>query len=207
MQQTWQAQTSGRTAKTRPVVLVHGIFDTSKIFTTMAKRLEVRGLRPLAPDLKPGSGATGLESLAAQIGPFVDQYFSPEEKFDLVGFSMGGLVSRYYVQRLGAMKRVGRLITISAPHRGSYSAYLTTVNEGARQMRPGSVFLQELNRDAAMLERVGFVSIWTPLDLMIVPASSSRLGVGEEYRIPVALHPWMLRSQRVLELVTKLLRV
>jgi triacylglycerol lipase len=207
MQQTLEAGTSGQLAETRPVVLVHGIFDTSKIFTAMAKRLEVHGFQPLAPDLKPSSGATGLEALAAQIGPFVDQYLSPEEKFDLVGFSMGALVSRYYVQRLGGMKRVRRLITISAPHHGSYSAYLTTGNEGARQMRPGSVFLQKLNGDAAMLERVGFVSIWTPLDLMIVPASSSRLGVGEEYRIPVALHPCMLRSSRTLELVAKLLRV
>ena len=74
-------------------------------------------------------------------------------------------------------------------------------------MRPGSVFLNELNRDAALLERVKFVSIWTPLDLMIVPANSSRLGVGEEFRIPVALHPWMLRSKRILELVAKLLRI
>ncbi|HSZ63839.1 MAG TPA: triacylglycerol lipase [Terriglobales bacterium] len=206
MSQISEAGTCGQSAKTRPVVLVHGIFDTSKIFAPMANRLKVRGFRPLAPDLKPSSGATGLDALAAQIGPFVDRYLPPEEQFDLVGFSMGGLVSRYYVQRLGGMKRVAHLITISAPHHGSYSAYLTMGNVGAKQMRPGSVFLQDLNRDAAMLDRVRFVSIWTPLDLMIVPANSSRLGVGEEYRIPVALHPWMLRNMRTLELVAKLLR-
>jgi triacylglycerol lipase len=206
MNQTWESETSGQPETTRPVVLVHGIFDTSKIFTTMANWLRIRGFRPLAVNLIPSSGAVGLDALAAQIGPFVDRHVPPGEQFDLVGFSMGGLVSRYYVQRLGGMERVGRLITISAPHHGSYWAYALH-NQGSKQMRPGSVFLNGLNRDADVLERVKFASIWTPLDLMIVPANSSRLGVGEEFRIPVALHPWMLRSRRSLELVARLLRV
>ena len=172
----------------------------------MARWLKPRGFRPLALDLTPSDGAVGLDDLAGQLRAFVEQHLSPEEQFDLVGFSMGGLVSRYYVQRLGGMERVGRLITISAPHRGTYWAYAVG-NKGSRQMRPGSAFLEELNRDAGTLERVSFASIWTPLDLMIVPAGSSRLGVGEEFRIPVALHPWMLTSRRSLALVEKLLRV
>jgi triacylglycerol lipase len=129
---------------------------------------------------------------------------APGEPFDLVGFSMGGLVCRYYVQRLGGVERVGRLITISAPHLGTYWAY-TGGNKGSRQMRPGSEFLVELNRDARILERVKFASIWTPLDLTIVPAWSSRLGVGEEFQVSVMLHPWMLGSRRCLEVVGGLL--
>lgn len=172
----------------------------------MANWLQKCGFRPLALDLIPSDGTIGLDGLAAQIGTFANQRLSPDEPFDLVGFSMGGLVSRYYVQRLGGMARARRLITISTPHRGTYSAYALG-NEGSRQMRPGSAFLKGLNRDAALLERVRFASIWTPLDLMIIPASSSRLGVGEEFRIPVLVHPWMLRSRRSLELVANLLRV
>lgn len=189
----------------RAVILVHGIFDTAKIFTSMSSWLQRSGFRPLAPNLTPSSGAVGLDELAAQLGAFVDQHLSPEESFDLVGFSMGGLISRYYVQRLGGLDRVGRLITISAPHHGTYTAYALG-NPGSKQMRPGSAFLEELNRDAPLLENVRFASVWTPLDLMILPAESSRLGVGEEFRIPVAIHPWMLRSRRSLELVAKLLR-
>ncbi len=190
----------------RTVVLVHGIFDTSKIFAPMASWLKACGFRPLALNLSPNNGAVGLDELAAQVGAFVDQHLLPGEPFDLVGFSMGGLVSRYYVQRLGGLERVGRLIAISTPNHGSYLAYILD-NPGSRQMRPGSAFLRELNRDAALLERVRFASIWTPLDLMIIPAHSSRLRVGEEFRIPVAVHPWMLRSRRSLELVARLLRV
>lgn len=188
----------------RSAVLVHGIFDTAKIFTFMARWLKDRGFQPLPLELTPSDGAVGLDQLAQQVATFVDQHV-PGEQFDLIGFSMGGLVSRYYVQRLGGMERVRRLITISAPHRGTYMA-CAMGNPASRQMRPGSAFLKELNRDADRLECVGFASIWTPFDLMIVPAESSRLGVGEEFRIPVALHPWMLRSRRCLELVAKLLR-
>ncbi|MGO9865717.1 MAG: esterase/lipase family protein [Terriglobales bacterium] len=205
MIRTCEPQTTEPAEIMRPVVLDPGIFDTSKIFRRMASWLSASGFRPLALNLIPSSGALGLDQLAAQVGEFADRHLSPGEHFDLVGFSMGGLVSRYFVQRLGGIERVRRLITISAPHHGTYLAYALG-NRGSRQMRPGSDFLRQLNRDAGMLERVGFASIWTPLDLMIVPANSSRLGVGEEFRIPVALHPWMLRSKRVLELVAKLLR-
>jgi triacylglycerol lipase len=188
----------------RAVVLVHGIWDTSRVFARMSKYLADRGFRPLAVDLKPSDGSVGLDKLAEQLREFVERDLAPGESFDLVGFSMGGLVSRYYVQRLGGIDRVGRLITIASPHRGTYWAY-TAGNVGSRQMRPGSEFLVELNRDMGSLELVKVASIWTPLDLMIVPAGSSRLGVGEEFRVVVGLHAWLARSRACFELVGRAL--
>ena len=69
-------------------------------------------------------------------------------------------------------------------------------------MRPGSVFLRDLNRDRAQLDRIGFTSIWTPFDLMIVPASSSILPVGRSIRVNVPAHAWMVSDPRVLRLVS-----
>jgi len=188
----------------RNVVLVHGIWDTAKIFNPLGQVLKRSGFQPLAIDLKPSNGDLGLDRLAQQLATFVEEHVPPGEQFDLIGFSMGGLVGRYYAQRLGGLERIGRLITISSPHRGTLWA-LTGSNPGSRQMRPGSAFLKALNHDAATLERVKFVSIWTQMDLTIIPASSSRLGVGEEFQIPVALHPWMPKSRRCMELVSRLL--
>ena len=188
-----------------PVLLVHGIFDSSKIFCRMAVWLSKHGFQPLTPDLAPNNGATGLDELAIQLRSFADHNLPDGQPFDLVGFSMGGIVARYYVQRLGGIERVRRFITISAPHRGTYVAYAMG-NKGAKQMRPGSIFLKDLDRDVAILERVHFTSIWTPFDLMIVPASSSRLSVGQEYICPVVLHAWMLRSRQSLDLTARLLR-
>ena len=189
----------------RPVVLVHGIFNSAAVFHSMARYLERHGFRPLTPSLIPNGGSLGLDELALQIRDFVNERLPSGEPFDLIGFSMGGLVSRYYIQRLGGIDRVGRFIAISSPHHGSYWACMVG-NPACRQMRPGSAFLEELNRDKKMLERVRFVSLWTPLDLMIVPASSSRLEVGEEFTLPIALHPWMVMSRSSLELIAKLLK-
>lgn len=192
------------TTKARAVVLVHGIFDTSRIFARMAHRLKERGFRTLAPDLAPSSGSSGLDQLAEQLQRFIESNLAAEERFDIVGFSMGGLIGRYYVQRLGGSQRVGHLITISAPHHGTLVAY-SLGSRGAKQMRPGSAFLQDLNRDATSLRQTKFASLWTPFDLMIVPAHSSRLGIGEEIKFHVLLHPWMLRDERCLGTVMRLL--
>ena len=170
----------------------------------MANWLRQWGFRPYAPDLVPSSGSAGLDRLAKDLRTFVDTTLREDEQFDLIGFSMGGLISRYYVQRLGGMARVGRLITISTPHHGTYTAY-ALANRGSKQMRRGSEFLQDLNDDVAMLTRVRVASIWTPFDLMIVPARSSCLGIGEEISIPVLVHPWMLRDERCLAAVRRLL--
>ena len=47
-------------------------------------------------------------------------------------------------------------------------------------MRPKCQFVEDLNQDIAILDQINFTSIWTPLDAMIVPASSSHLPAGQE---------------------------
>ena len=61
----------------RAVVLVHGIWDTSRVFARMARWLEGRGFRALAVDLTPSDGAVGLEELAAQLAEFVNRKLAP----------------------------------------------------------------------------------------------------------------------------------
>jgi triacylglycerol lipase len=192
------------TASRNRVVLLHGIDDTSDLFRHMSPRLRSVGLQTHAMNLVPRNGDAGLDHLAGQLAAWVEANLAAEQSIDLVGFSMGGLVARYYIQRLGGIGRVRRFITISSPHKGTWAAFLRG-NRGARQMRPGSEFLEDLNRDAATLGQVEFTTIWTPFDLMIVPADSSRLEVGRSIRVNVAAHPLMVRAPRVLDLVHRLL--
>jgi triacylglycerol lipase len=194
---------SERTALRNPVVLLHGIDDTSVLFRHMVPQLERAGLQTHAMNLVPRNGDAGLDLLASQVAAWIEANFAAEQSIDLVGFSMGGLVARYYIQRLGGVERVRRFIKMSSPHKGTWTAFLRW-NRGARQMRPGSDFLEDLNRDSATLGRIEFTTIWTPFDL-IVPADSSRLGVGRSIRVNVATHPLMARDRRVLDLVDLLL--
>jgi len=188
--------------KCNRVLLIHGIDDTVAVFDTMSAYLKQLGWNVYGLDLIPCNGDSGLDMLAKQVADYVTKTFLPDEPFDLVGFSMGGIISRYYVQRLGGISRVQRFITISAPHHGSWLGYARQ-NPGCRQLRPESDFLQDLNRDAAMLARLNFTSIWTPFDLMILPANSSSMPVGKEIKVPILVHSWMVRDSQSLRLVAQ----
>lgn len=185
-----------------PVLLVHGIHDTGDVFNKMAFYLRQRGWSVHTLDLLPNNGAVVLDQLAQQVANYVAATFEPQQPLDLVGFSMGGIVSRYYIQRLGGINQIKRFITISSPHHGTIIAFGSWL-PGCVQMRPNSAFLNDLNSDVEMLKDLDFTSIWTPYDLMIVPPNSSQMPIGKEFTVPVVLHPWMLTHFRTLEIVAK----
>ena len=177
------------------VVLVHGIFDDGRIFDRMRSALEDRGLVTHAIDLNPASGRTGLHPLARQLAGFIDVI--AVAKVDLVGFSMGGIVARVFMQSLGGHARVRRLVTIASPHHGTHMGHLMPFG-GGREMRRGSRFLADLNTRADTLAAHTPLSLWTPYDLMILPHSSAILGVGETVRVPVPWHRLMASDARVI---------
>jgi triacylglycerol lipase len=185
------------TIRRNPVVLIHGIDDTCAIFERMTPALENLGWSLHGIDLVPNNGDIGLEQLAQQIAAYVEKTFAPEQAIDLVGYSMGGIISRYYVQRLGGLQRVQRLVTLASPHNGTWSALLRP-NLGASQMRINSDFLSDLNRDAWQLEQLNFTSIWTPFDSMILPANSSEMPVGKNRQVWVGGHSWMVSDAKSL---------
>ncbi|OCR01082.1 lipase [Oscillatoriales cyanobacterium USR001] len=188
--------------KRNPVLLIHGIWDTSAVFNPMTAYLSQRGLQVYSFDLIPNDGTIGLDILARQIAEFIDRTFTPEQHFDLVGFSMGGIVSRYYVQRLGGIDRVQRFITISSPHYGTLTAY-SRMLPGYVQMRPGSSFLQDLNDDVTMLEKINFTSIWMSYDAMILPAHNSQMPVGKEIKKNVLFHHQMVKDMKVIQVIAE----
>lgn len=187
-----------------PVVLIHGIFRKAYVFNRMAKYLKERGWDVHRFDIVPNTSIVGLDRLAQQIKTYVDQTFAPDQPIDLIGLSMGGLISRYYVQRLGGLDKIQRFITIASPHHGTYMAYLLPFI-GSVQMRPGSDFLADLNGDVQQLEQVNFSSLWTPYDFVIVPAQSSIMPVGKNIKLSVFPHAMMVRSNSTLVTVEKAL--
>lgn len=188
-----------------PVLFVHGIDDNYARFKTMTDHLVERGWTVYGLDLLPNNGDLGLDKLATQVSDYAKRVFAPDQPFDLIGFSMGSIVSRYYLQRLRGIEQVQRFVAIAAPHHGTLTAYFRP-NEGGAQLRPNSPFLQRLNQDVIMLKRIQVTNVWTPLDLMIVPANSSRLPFGDEVVVNVALHPWMLSDPRSITAVEQALR-
>ncbi len=187
-----------------PVLLIHGIDDTTRLFGRMLRLLEENGWEAHSFDLIPNDGTAGIEKLAEQLAGFVLKQWPAGQPFDMLGFSVGGLGARYYVQRLDRTHRVKRLVTISSPHAGTWVAWLRQ-NEGVRQMRPCNPLLRSLNDHVEWLQRVKVTSFWTAFDLMILPATSSVLAGARSVRWGVAAHPLMMRDKNVLAAVMRAL--
>lgn len=185
-------------------VLVHGINDTSRKLRTMQAAIESKGYRCIVPSLTPKNASKGLEFLAGQLAGVIN---AETEGLDatlcLVGFSMGGLVSRFYLQELEGYRKVGLFFTIAAPHHGSLMAYFSA-SIGAKQMRPNSRFLRSLESSASRLNSTPCYSYWTPFDLMILPATSSVWDKAENIKIYSLCHPFMVRHKEIIaDMLTK----
>lgn len=184
------------------VVLVHGILEDGKAFDSLKTRLETHGIQCFVPQLKPNDARTGIEKLSADLKTDIDKEFGNNERFAVVAFSMGGLVSRHYLQQLGGAERCDSLITISSPHHGTKMAHIFP-GKGARQMQPGSEFLRQLADTEYKLGDMPVASYRTPMDLVILPTASSVWARAENHSYNIALHPLMLHSKPVLDDIEK----
>ena len=179
------------------VVLVHGIMENGNTFKPLKKRLEKRGFDVYVPKLLHSDGRGGIDLLAEHLKQDIDTRFGPDAPLSIVSFSMGGLVSRYYLQKLGGATRCRNFITISSPHHGTKAAWAYP-SRGAIQMRPGSPFLTELAATQGNLGKIPVTSYRTPMDLIILPPESSIWDRAENLEFPVLAHPLMLNSNKVL---------
>jgi triacylglycerol esterase/lipase EstA (alpha/beta hydrolase family) len=192
-----------------PVLLVHGIWDDGSRFDAMRGALDRAGIGPLATiDLVPNDGSAPIETLAEQVEAAARALLaeSGRPRLDLVGFSMGALVARFWIQRRGGASRTRRFVSISGPHAGTATAWAMG-KAGVRQMRPKSPLLCDLDADPNPWRGVEVHTLWTPFDLMIVPPRSSRLaGAAHDHRIPLPLHRSMVTHPRAIDTVVSILR-
>lgn len=108
---------------------------------------------------------------------------------DLVGYSAGGVIMRYYVAELGGAALTRRAVSLGSPHHGTDLAALAsgvvgnTCPEACRQLDPDSDLLLELNRGDETPEGPLWVSIWTDDDRTVVPGSSGSLEGALDYAV------------------------
>jgi len=157
-----------------PILLVHGLVDNRSIFTLLRRALDRRGFgRVLTLNYSPFT--QDVRTAAARLEQLVERTCAETgyERVHVVGHSLGGLVARYYVQRMGGDRRVHTLVTLGSPHRGTNAAYLLP-QRLVRQLRPGSELMQELASPAAGC-RTRVVAYWSDVDQLIVPRRSARI--------------------------------
>ncbi|MEM7387058.1 MAG: alpha/beta fold hydrolase, partial [Verrucomicrobiota bacterium] len=159
-------------------VLVPGLWDDSSRYNQLRPLLEERGWRVLDFPLVPNNGSVSNRQLASQLGARIENTIPRRDQVALIGFSMGGLVARSYVQEMNGHRRVDRLLTIGSPNQGTETARLLN-REGIREMVPGSPFLDSLNRrHFSTLREIPYGNIWTSSDGVILPAGNARIPGG-----------------------------
>lgn len=156
-----------------PVVLLHGFIDNRSAFVVLRRALTRHGHRhlislnysPLTRDIRAAAELLGrhVEDICARTG---------HSRVDIVGHSLGGLIARYYVQRLGGDRRVRTLVTLGTPHGGTAVAPGAGIHPIVRQMRGGSSVIEELRTPAPGC-RTRFVSFWSELDQVMVPIETA----------------------------------
>jgi triacylglycerol lipase len=157
-----------------PILLVHGIMDNRSVFTVFRRSLRRRGfglVHAVNYSLFTGDVRTAAHELRTHVERLREQ--TGADKVHIVGHSLGGMIARYYVQRLGGSAVVDTLVTLGSPHSGTLAAYLMPTPL-ARQLRPGSELLEELMLPAPGC-RTRFLVVWSRMDQMILPQCNARL--------------------------------
>lgn len=164
----------------RPIVLVHGYMMRGGVMWLIKRRLINAGFKQVhlftyAPPWRDiNCFARQLEDFVSKIAP------DPKTKVDIVAHSMGGLVSRYYINLLEGYKRVSRFITLGTPHGGSM-LWSFAIWQCGRQMRPESPTLNGLAENDYRLDDLSVTSIYSDFDELVIPQESpviSRSGVN-----------------------------
>ncbi|MEZ3177501.1 alpha/beta fold hydrolase [Streptomyces pimonensis] len=156
-----------------PVVLLHGFIDNRSVFVLLRRSLAQHG-RQQVESLNYSPLTCDIRIAAELLGRHIEQVCerTGSHRVDVVGHSLGGLIARYYVQRLGGDARVRTLVTLGTPHSGTRVAPLANAHPIVRQMRPGSPVLEELARPAPGC-RTHFVAFWSDLDHIMDPLESA----------------------------------
>jgi triacylglycerol esterase/lipase EstA (alpha/beta hydrolase family) len=168
-----------------PLLLLHGFLATPHAVSGLAARLSRAGYCTYLVDLGGLFGrfnALPIEDVARAVAARVERLLRDHrlQHIDVLGHSKGGLIGRYYIQKLGGATRVRHLVTLGTPHRGTpwaYSGYaLRHILPSLSQMAPGSGLLAEL-ADATFPRTVRLTSIYSKRDALCPPASC-RLEIG-----------------------------
>lgn len=158
-----------------PVLLLHGFFDNRSVFVLLRRSLRRHGwhhvegfnFSPLSLDIRSSAELLGrhIEEVCARTG---------HDRIDVIGHSLGGLIGRYYAQRMDGHHRVRTLVTLGTPHSGTRAIPLMTVHPLVRQMRPDSEVIEELAEPAPGCS-THFVSFWSDFDQFMSPLETASL--------------------------------
>jgi triacylglycerol lipase len=182
--------------KRNPIILIHGLWNTSSIFSSITSKLDEIGIEYFAPTLKHSYGITSIIDLTNTLNELILEKYGLKKKVDILGFSMGGIIGRYWIQKFNGYNRTRRFISIGSPHKGTFIAQLVPKYpfRGISEMKIGSKFLRELAKNDFFLDDIECASFFTYWDLMVFPGWWTNLNFGEKISVKVYKHRNLVKN-------------
>ena len=187
--------------KRNPIILIHGLWNTSSIFSSITSKLDEIGIEYFAPTLNHSYGITSIIDLSKILNELILEKYGLEKEIDILGFSMGGIIGRYWLQKFNGYKRTRRLISIGSPHKGTLMAQLVPKFpfRGISEMKINSKFLRELAKNDFFLDGIECISFFTYWDLMVFPGWWTNLNLGKKISVKVFKHRNLVSNKTVID--------
>ena len=193
------------TSKKRPIILIHGLWNTGEIFKSVSKKLDVYGIEYFSPTLSHDFGKISIKDLTDTFNQIILEKYGLETEVDILGFSMGGLIGRYWINKYGGYRRTKRFISIGSPHKGTLTAQLIPSYpfRGISEMKINSFFLKDIAKDDNFLQKVECISLLTIWDLMVFPGWKAHLPYGDIISLNIFKHRNLVKSPVAVDMIVK----
>jgi len=181
--------------------LIHGLWNTSSIFSSITSKLDEIGIEYFAPTLYHSYGMTSIIDLTNTLNELILEKYGLEKEIDILGFSMGGIIGRYWLQKFNGYQRTRRLISIGSPHKGTLMAQLVPKYpfKGISEMKINSNFLRELEKKDFFLDDIECINFFTYWDLMVFPGWWTNLNFGKKISVKIYKHRNLVRNKSVVD--------
>ena len=195
--------------KRNPIILIHGLWNTADIFYLITSKLDEIGIEYFAPTLEHEYGRTSIVELTNVFNDLILEKYGFEQELDILGFSMGGIIGRYWIKKFNGYKRTRQFITVGSPHNGTLASQLVPKYpfRGISEMKINSFLLRDLSKYDYLLKGINCISFFTYWDLMVFPGWRANLNLGEKISLKIYKHKNLVRNPEAVEkIIDKLLR-
>ena len=189
--------------KRNPIILIHGLWNTSSIFSIFSSKLDDIGIEYFAPTLNHSYGMTSIIDLTNLLNELILDKYGLKKQIDILGFSMGGIIGRYWIQKFEGYKRTKKFISVGCPHKGTFASQLVPKYpfRGISEMKLNSGLLKDLSKRDYLLNDIECISFFTLWDLMVFPGWRAHLNIGERIALDVFKHRNLIRKKKAVETI------
>lgn len=190
----------------RPVLCIHGLFMNSTSMWGIRRRLERCG-RPTRAVFMGIPFPTPMRYTKPLMRVIEEMARSfPEEGFDIVAHSIGGVITREVLRRRPELaSRIGTIITLGSPHHGTAALRWVRFGPIYRMLSRDSEYLANLPSLAELAPRSSTITVASHHDLVVYPPAAAQMEGSRTVTLETTSHLGLLTERISLDVVAEAL--